>query len=122
MRVIVAGGRDFKETTENLLWLLATLKNLGATTILCGCARGADELGAYASKRLGLMLERYPADWDRYGKRAGPIRNRQMACNADALIAFPGGLGTANMKLEAQSRNLKIIEYMETSLNKGNRV
>jgi len=45
MKVIVAGGRDFVSTLEDDLWLITTLEELGTTEIVCGEAKGADELG-----------------------------------------------------------------------------
>ena len=52
----------------------------------------------------------FPADWDKYGKRAGYLRNVQMAEYADALLAFWDGesRGTKNMIDEALSRGLKV--------------
>lgn len=99
-RVIVAGGRDFNNydlLEKTLDYLFQNVKD--EIIILSGNAPGADTLGEqYATKR-GFALEKYPADWNQYGKAAGPIRNEIMAENADALVAFWDGKspGTKSM-------------------------
>jgi hypothetical protein len=69
------------------------------TTILSGGAPGPDLYGEAFAEINTLKLERYPADWEHKGKIAGAIRNKQMAENADALIAIWDGKskGTKNM-------------------------
>ena len=80
--------------------------------IVSGGAPGADSLGERYAKERGLAVERYPADWSKHGKAAGPIRNEQMASVADALIAFPlegaANRGTYNMVRLAKERDLQV--------------
>lgn len=89
MRVIIAGGRDFDDpallhkTCDELVTLPAT--------VLTGCARGADHIGELWAIGNGIPVERYPAEWDRFGKSAGYIRNKEMAAAADVLICFWNG-------------------------------
>jgi hypothetical protein len=59
----------------------------------------------------GIKVVRFPADWDRYGKRAGRIRNESMAKYAEYLAVFPGGKGTAHMKEIAKAYGLVVFEY-----------
>ena len=69
---------------------------------------GADALGErYAAER-GYLLRRFPADWKQYGRAAGVRRNKEMAQNADALIAFWDGIsrGTKNMIEEATAAGI----------------
>lgn len=99
-RVIVAGGRDFNDyvlLTETMDKYLVDVK--GNIAIVCGKARGADTLGEQYAKAHGYSVFEFPADWKRYGKSAGFIRNTEMAKNADALVAFWDGqsLGTKHM-------------------------
>jgi alkanesulfonate monooxygenase SsuD/methylene tetrahydromethanopterin reductase-like flavin-dependent oxidoreductase (luciferase family) len=51
------------------------------------------------AEQLGVKVARFPADWDTYGKRAGYLRNEQMAEYADALFAIWDGesKGTKHM-------------------------
>ena len=67
--------------------------------IISGGARGADALGERYARENGFKVERYPADWDTYGKSAGPRRNKQMAEVCDCAICFWDGQsrGTASM-------------------------
>jgi len=93
-RIIIAGSRDF--TDYNLLKL-----NVGAfifencklfqIEIVSGCAEGADRLGEKYAKEYNLPVKHFPANWNRYGKSAGYLRNGDMAQYADALIAFWDG-------------------------------
>lgn len=91
IKVIVAGSRNFNdyELLRNTLdGFIAGLSEIEDITIVSGTARGADMLGEkYAAER-GLMIKRFPADWDKYGKYAGIERNKRMAAEADALVAF----------------------------------
>ncbi|NIR15189.1 MAG: DUF2493 domain-containing protein, partial [Desulfobacterales bacterium] len=79
------------------------------TVVISGGATGADKLGEiWAQKRL-IHTEIYPADWDKYGKRAGPIRNHHMATKADAAIIYPGGKGSSNMLSQALKEGLPVF-------------
>lgn len=117
LRLIVAGGRDFDDynmleaTLDYLLQANSGRTNLEPVCIICGMAYGADMLGrAYAQKR-GYECREYPAKWEIHGKRAGLIRNEQMAQNADALIAFWDGEshGTRDMIDRAKRHGLETI-------------
>lgn len=60
---------------------------------------------------MGFPVERYPADWERYGKRAGPIRNRKMLDQGpDLVVAFGGDKGTADCVREARRRGIAVRE------------
>ena len=93
-KVIIAGGRDFVDYNllrEKVNNILIDKRLTHKIVIVSGCARGADTLGIrYASENI-FDVDKYPADWDKYGKKAGYMRNVEMAENADALIAFWDG-------------------------------
>ncbi len=110
-KVIIAGGREFddypllEKTMDNLL------SNVKVNiVVVCGMARGADSLGEKYAKSKGYQIDYFSADWKLYGKRAGYIRNEQMAKNADALVAFWDGQsrGTKHMIDLARKYNLKV--------------
>ena len=117
-KTIIAGGRDFmdynllKEKTDKIL---QEKKVTHKIVIISGCARGADTLGLRYASENTFDVEEYPADWDKYGKKAGYVRNVEMAENADALIAFWDGKskGTKHMIDIATERNLpiRVIRY-----------
>lgn len=111
MRILVCGGRDYKDYLR-IKEVLDNLHDEGGhpykkeiTEIIHGNATGADTLAAlWAShtwKHNGDSIEVkvFPADWDKHGKSAGYIRNQQMLDEGkpDLVIAFPGGKGTTNM-------------------------
>ena len=87
-RLVVAGSRDFNDYTllsAELDKLLAGKTNI---TIVSGTARGADRLGERYATEHDLRIERFPAEWEKYHKGAGPIRNAKMVQSADAVIVF----------------------------------
>lgn len=77
-------------------------------------ASGVDLLGEHWAEDHNIPIQRYPADWYGFGKRAGPIRNIKMAANADALVAVWDGksTGTYHMIQQAQRRNLRVHIHM----------
>lgn len=79
-------------------------------TVVCGQAKGADTLGEQYATEKGYTIDYYPAQWKLYGKRAGYLRNEQMAQNADALAAFWNGesRGTKHMIELAKRYGLKV--------------
>jgi hypothetical protein len=81
------------------------------TVLLCGMARGADSLAYHYAGSHGVPVEKFPADWKRYGKRAGMLRNMQMLTEGkpDLVIAFPGGTGTAMMCTIAVKAGVQVI-------------
>jgi len=94
MRVIVCGGREF-EDYDLVKTVLAAFRNLwGDFTVVSGAAHGADSLGERWARESELLVQRFPAQWDRHGKRAGYIRNQQMLdtlATGDAIVAFWNG-------------------------------
>lgn len=116
--VIVAGGRDFSDyglLCQKLDRILAKRKGLCPINIISGGANGADRLGERYAREHGFQLTVKPANWDEYGKRAGYVRNGEMADIADALVAFWDGEshGTKHMIGIASERNLlvRVIRY-----------
>ena len=110
-KLVIAGSRDFKDYSLLSETLDKHLKNRArnkAITIISGTAKGADQLGEQYAKEKGYKVEYYPADWERYGNAAGPIRNTQMAKAADDVIVFWDGksAGTRNMMEAAQKENI----------------
>ena len=112
-KVIIAGGRTFnnyqllKEVCDRLL---ITKRIHHTIIIVSGQADGADVLGEHYAAENGFEVYPMPALWKRFGGRAGPIRNYEMACYADALIAFWDGEspGTKNM-IECMHLRQKLV-------------
>lgn len=116
-KVIIAGSRGFnnydvlRDSCENILF---NFKSDHDIIILSGGARGADLLGERYAGEKGFRIEKYPAEWDKYGRAAGMRRNREMAEEADAVIAFWDGKshGTKNMIDIAENMGLMVRTIM----------
>lgn len=117
-KVVIAGSRGFsnykllKETCDKYL---REKKKTHNVVVISGHARGADSLGEKYASDEDLDLEIYPADWKKYGKSAGFMRNKQMADIADAVIAFWNGEshGTKHMIdiAEEKGLNVRVVNY-----------
>lgn len=108
MKTIIAGSRGI--TVIRLVRQAVLESKFEITEVVSGAARGVDTLGEQFAKESGIPVTRFPADWTRYGRSAGPIRNRAMAEYADALIAITtGSRGTASMIALAESHGLRVF-------------
>jgi predicted Rossmann fold nucleotide-binding protein DprA/Smf involved in DNA uptake len=101
-RVVIAGCRDYDNYNEAKAYIdicLSNIRKRNEIIIISGGAKGADSLGERYAEENGFKVEKYPADWERYGRSAGPRRNRQMAEISDYVICFWDGesRGTRSM-------------------------
>lgn len=120
MRILVCGGRDFDDkqllyTTLDTITPRSEPDEYGndmptGVTIIHGKARGADSLADDWAICNWCSVEEYPADWDKHGKAAGPIRNQQMLDEAkpDLVLAFKGGRGTSHMIRIAEKAGVEV--------------
>lgn len=110
MRLLVTGGRDFDDA-EMITAVLDTLHaQHGFIVLIHGNASGVDRLCGQWAANSGVAVQACPADWKRYGRGAGPIRNRQLLDEQpDLLVAFPGGKGTADMVKVATKAGLTVV-------------
>lgn len=111
MKVIIAGGRDI--TNPDLVELAVRQSGFSITEVVSGRAPGVDTLGERWARMNKIPITPFPADWKKYGKPAGPIRNTQMANYAEALIAIWDGKssGTKDMINQAQAKGLAVFIY-----------
>ena len=111
-KVLVCGGRDFSDMKK----LMANLDRLHRDQKFCclihGNARGADTFAAQWAYMNDVRTKEFPADWTRYGKAAGPIRNKEMLEDGrpDLVVAFRGGKGTQNMIEQAKRKGVEVIQ------------
>ena len=114
-RVIIAGGRDFTDYPLLHKKCDVFFREKTPSVILSGVAKGADSLGVRYAKEKGIPVQEYPANWQKLGRRAGMVRNRQMLEDADALVAFWDGKshGTANMISIAKEAGIpvRVVPY-----------
>jgi len=106
MKTIIAGSRNIQD--YGLIEKAVKASKFIITEVVCGGANGVDRLGASWAMMNNIPVKYFLAEWDRYSKGAGTIRNRQMADYADSLIAIWDGNspGTGNMIKEAKIRKL----------------
>ena len=113
MRLIIAGSRCAPTGLDAIEKLNRHLAALGwdqPTAVLCGTAAGGDELGRLWAEGVGVPVEEYPADWGNLGRKAGYVRNRQMAGHATHLFAIWDGEsnGTRHMVDIARRLGLEV--------------
>lgn len=113
-RVVIAGSRNFKDYalfSSVVDKCLSRIRNEYDIIILSGHCSGADMMAERYAKENGYGLEVFPADWS-LGRKAGPLRNKQMVDIADYAIAFPsGGRGTQSLINFAQQKGIPIKVY-----------
>jgi hypothetical protein len=131
--IVAGGGRDLDWPHPHIAAeLLAHSGCRPVLLVLHGGARGADQAIGRAAKDLGWPAGTQPADWRRFGRSAGPIRNGELLHTAVLrartlsrpgfpagvqVIAFPGGRGTASLLAQARrmraSLPIEVIEVTE---------
>ena len=109
MRVLICGSRNWTDGEA----IFAALEALpGVHVVIEGEAPGADSLARDAAYALGIPVLPFPADWEKYGRAAGPIRNQQMLEEGtpDLVLAFPIGSspGTWDMVRRAQAAGIEV--------------
>ena len=110
MKVIIAGSRTI--SNRGLIRQAMDDSEFKIDEAVCGMARGVDSEARWIAMFRGIPVKEFPANWGLYGKRAGHIRNAQMADYADALILIWDGKsrGSANMLNTARDKGLLIFE------------
>ena len=111
MKVLVCGSRDWVDWKLIRLVVSQLPKDC---LVIHGGAAGADSMAGYVAKQLGLSVKVFPAQWDRFGRAAGYVRNIEMLDqNPDLVIAFHDGKskGTKHSVMEAKKRNIKTSVY-----------
>lgn len=107
MKVIIAGSRTIKPY-PGLISYAVYCSKFQITEVVCGDAAGIDSGGAAWAALYNIPVTHFKPNWDAYGKRAGYLRNEQMADYADALILIWDGVskGSGHMLEIAQRKGL----------------
>lgn len=115
MKVLICGSRNI--TDPALVSQAVSQSGITPTHIISGGARGVDRLAGEYAVSQGIGFTEYPADWDKYGKRAGFIRNYAMVGAADAVIAVWDGTspGTKHSIEFARSCGKRVFVYLNKS-------
>lgn len=111
MRTIIAGSRSCRNFSDVMHAVAAS--GIAITEVVSGHANGADKLGEQYAKTAQIPCKIFEADWNRFGRSAGPQRNLEMARYAEALIAVWDGQspGTRHMIDCARRHNLTVFVY-----------
>ena len=111
VRVLICGGRDYANAEAVREALDRVHAERKFEVVITGGAHGADTMAHDWAISRDIAVEVYMAEWDRLGRKAGPIRNQRMLQEGkpDLVIAFPGGRGTANMIGQARAAGVEII-------------
>jgi predicted Rossmann fold nucleotide-binding protein DprA/Smf involved in DNA uptake len=119
MRTIIAGSRNIHD--YDLVVQAVNASGIKITEVISGNAAGIDTLAIQYAIENNLPIGIFPADWDTHGRKAGPLRNAEMAENADALIAIWDGKsrGTASMINIASRKKLSVYVYYVRITPKG---
>jgi len=107
-KVIIAGGRNFKNYELLCSKCDKLLINQTNIEIVSGAARGTDKLGEQYADERGYSVKQFPANWNKFKRAAGFIRNQEMAEYADALIAFWDGTSKGTKHMIDIATNLKL--------------
>ncbi|MBQ7827417.1 MAG: DUF2493 domain-containing protein [Clostridia bacterium] len=118
MKIVVAGSRNYRDYYEAKKYIDSCVNEIGRDNtfvFISGGCKGADELGERYAAENGFEIERYPAEWSKFGKSVGPVRNKAMAEAADFVICFWDGKsrGTKSMielaEKEGKTVRIKIV-------------
>lgn len=107
MRILICGDRNWNKKDETEKLLRYVLKP--GDVVIHGAARGADQMAARIAKSMGLKVVPYPADWTKYRRGAGPIRNSEMLTKGkpEMVLALHADLenskGTKDMTQKAMA-------------------
>lgn len=111
--VVIGGYRNFENYEIFSAFVNECLAEYKSEeiTILSGHCKGTDLMAERYAEEKGCLMKIFPAEWQKYGKAAGPIRNKQMVEKADVVIAFtcPRATGTKNLISHAKKLNKKMF-------------
>lgn len=110
MKLIIAGSRDFDLPTKTMFDFLSIfLGGFGAykiEEIVSGTAKGIDSAGEKLAEEHHIPVKRFSADWNKHGKAAGPIRNREMAEYADTAVVFINNMSKGSLDMIRQMKKV----------------
>ena len=94
MKIAIVGSRTFNDygVMIDFIEKIVQEETIAIDEIISGGAKGADSLAERLAHDYDIKLTVFPADWEKYGKRAGAIRNQEIIKNCDICFAFWDGI------------------------------
>ena len=115
MKLVIAGSRDINldiGTIHNIVDTLIPM-DIEITEVVSGACRGMDISGENWAKFHEIPIKKFKPKWDELGKKAGPVRNKEMAEYADALLLIhadtPGSLSMKEEMLKLEKPVYEVI-------------
>jgi hypothetical protein len=114
MRLLIAGSRDISDYNVLQEHINHVLKDIPrpVTEVISGTARGVDRLGEQWATNFNIPIRKMPADWDKYQKAAGMIRNRDMAELCDCAVIVWDGKSRGTMGMISELKRLGKPYYL----------
>lgn len=108
VNVAIVGSRTYQNRQQVIDYVNALPED---TVVISGGARGVDTWAEYAARMRGLEVRIFPANWAKYGKQAGYLRNVQIVDAADTIVCFWDGVspGTLHSMKIAETRGKRVI-------------
>lgn len=121
MKILVCGPRDYPYSEWYIATCLLDIRSR-ISEVLAGDANGVDDTALQIARDWNIPCRKFEADWARYGKSAGPRRNRLMLDEKpDLVFAFPstvdaegvpGSRGTRDTVTEAVRRGIEVRVFL----------
>ncbi len=124
MRYLVCGTRNYVGF-QMMRRVLSRLRK--DDVVIEGEARGADMMARNLARELGLECLAFPANWDKFGKAAGVLRNQEMLKQGrpDCVYAFymneadyNNSRGTRDMVKRSISAGVRVVEFIGSSVRR----
>lgn len=126
MRILITGGRNWTDEGAVAKAVIREIDRLspGQIVLIHGaCPTGADAIASRLAKQLGVYERPWPADWEAYGRAAGPMRNQAMVDDgADVCLAFPmpSSRGTFDCMRRAEAAGIRVVNCGERDPGQAN--
>lgn len=118
MKLIIAGTRDMTLEPVFIQLLMSYFDIPEPHLVVSGGAKGIDKSGEEWAKARGIPIELFVPNWDKHGRKAGPLRNQEMAAHADALLLIWDGMSRGSLSMRQAMWDAKKPVY-EVTLRKS---
>ena len=114
MKLCLAGSRDILLSIGEILFLLNQSDIRQPTEVVSGTCDGVDKSGEAYARMYGITIKEFKPEWDKYGRRAAAIRNKEMAeyCDGGIIVRHPDSKGSKMMAGFLKERNKLLAEYV----------